>query len=75
MATIIPFPIRHRLATLGDRQLDALREGLTLLGPQHAQHFPRLLAAIAQGANTDEPRPLNGTASQNALTTAVAPCA
>jgi hypothetical protein len=75
MATIIPFPTRHRLQTLGDRQLDALREGLMLLGSHHAARFPRLSAVIAEGAITDEPRPLNGPASQNVATTSVSPCA
>jgi hypothetical protein len=75
MATIIHFPVRHRSATITDSQLDAVKLALKLLGPDHAEHFPILSAALAHREINDQSRPLNGTASRNTVVASVSSCA
>jgi len=75
MATIIHFPTRYRSATITDSQLDAVQLALKLLGSDHAGHFPILSAALSHRDINRQARPLNGTASRNALVSSSSSCA
>ena len=74
MATIIHFPVRYRSETITNSQLDAVKLALTLLGSDHARHFPILSAAIANREINHQSRPLSGTASRNTVVASVSSC-
>ena len=75
MATIVSFPARTRGDRLDQSQLDAVRVGLELLGVDHAQRLPILLAAVANRTIPLEPGHVNGTTSRNAQVNAASSCA